>query len=189
MNAKLNICNRALRLIKQTTVTSLEENSREAEECNFLYPIIKREIIDRYPWREARKITSLNSIYDNKIEYENYKFQFLLPFDCIKVLTVNGNYDFKRNGIYLYANTTLIKILYSFDINDELLSTMLTKVIVIKLAIELQHSLVGDLSLHLHLEDMYSKEIKYAMQIDSIDGSKNLRENANFDTNSWVNNR
>jgi len=188
MYSKLDICNRALRLIGEVMVSSLDEKTKAAEECKFLYPIVKRETIESYPWKCTRKEVLLRSLYNKNdvTDSEDYNYKFLLPFDCIRVLAVNKGNCFKRDGIYLYSNSSTIKLYYTADVDEKYLTLRLCKIISLKLALELTFSLFGDTALINRLNNLLNIENKKLTQLDSEEGEL-VNSSIHFNnTSSWL---
>lgn len=185
MYSKLDICNRALRLVGSDFISSLDQKTKPAEECNFLYPIIKREVIENYPWKCTRKkikLNSLHSCYDND---KNYSYKFLLPFNTVRVIAVDSSNKFERDCIYLYAPSSCITLEYTADIDESFMTPRLTKIIALKLALELVFVLLLDTSLIRYLSKLIDEEDKKLKQLDSEEGEV-FKDTLNNNSQSWL---
>lgn len=187
MNSKLSICNRALRLCGENILTTLEEPSKLAEECNFLYPIIKREVIESYPWKCCRKLINLQSIYEsNQEEYTQYPYKFLLPYDCVRVVSVNDTNNFLRDGIYMYAANSNIQLCYIADVPEEYFTIRLSKIIALKLAVELVFALNDNTELINRLYSTLELETRKVTALDSEEGCIANKADFNTSSNNWL---
>ncbi len=182
----IRVCNRALSLLKQNHINSLEENTFEARQCKFLYEVIKAEVLISGLWKSCLKIRFLNSLYnEDKIFKSNYEYEFMLPSDCLKILEVNNNNDYLRQGRYLYSNSQEIKLTYIADVNISELPLNLVYLIVLRLAMELSFSLNDDKSLYDNLRFLYESEFKKSTNMDTKEG-KELLDNKIMFESSWI---
>lgn len=190
--SKLDICNRALRLAGEHVISSLSDVSRNADECAFLYPIVKDEIIGCYPWHCAQKELSLKAIYDPEQEASSrimspYHYKFLLPFDCVNVQTVDRCANFKRDGLYLYASKDEITLFYTASIPEDLMSLRLCKMISLRLALELALVLSDNEALINRLHTLNELELKKLTQLDSEEGQSIFKaENNSHSGADWL---
>jgi hypothetical protein len=83
------ICNIALGWLGASTITSLdiEESSTEWELCNLNYDTIRDAVLEEREWTFAIHRQVLNAQSD--IEGFGNESSFLIPVDCLRVLTVH----------------------------------------------------------------------------------------------------
>lgn len=189
MYSRLDICNRALRLVGSDFISSLDQNTKPAEECRFLYPIIKREVIESYPWKCTRKKVKLNSLYASFNDNKNYQYKFLLPFNTVRVLSVDDTNKFERDGIYLYASSSCISLQYTADVDESFMTPRLTKIISLKLALELVFTLLLETDLIKYLSKLIDEEDKRLKQLDSEEGEVIKSELSAISSQSWLTSR
>ena len=182
----LDICNRALRKIKQSMITSLNEDSKEALHCKFLYPMIKAEVLSKYPWKCAIKTLTLQTkaTTDYKL---NYKYEFVLPRNCLRILNVNGNSNYHRDSKYLYNNSETIKLLYIANVDAEFLNINVANVISCKMAVELSYSFFDNSTLISFLQECYNREYKEAIELDSQEGE--ISNAIELEEPTWIQSR
>jgi hypothetical protein len=144
--SKVDICNLALQNIGASSITTLTEDSVEANECNLRYDSIRKSILELHLWNFAIKRVSLNKeVASPAYGYDN---QFTLPSDFIRMvateeqddyigfpsgfngyLTINNSADYMQadnykieisgTGTYvLLSNDADKKIRYVFDQED-----------------------------------------------------------------------
>jgi hypothetical protein len=177
---KLDIINRSMLLIKKSPITDLDEDSEVASYVRFLYPVVKAEIIESYPFACAKSFKNLISVHggDNNKEY---KYKFILPMDFLKLISISVD-SYSKDGIYLYCDSKNVKIKYLANIDEELFTVDLAKLVAYKLAIELSLSLNVETNLISQLQNIYDKE--YAMVVSSEFKEANLN---NYTGNTlWV---
>ncbi len=179
----LDICNRALRKIKQNMITSLNEDSKEASHCKFLYPMIKAEVLSKYSWKCAIKTLELSSKKTTNYKLD-YKYEFFLPRNCLRILNVNGNTNYHRDGQYIYHNSEIIKLLYIANVDEEFLSINVANVIACKMAVELSYSFFDNSTLIGFLQECYNREYKEALDLDSQEGA--ISNYIELDEPTWI---
>ena len=119
-----------MRLLGEPILVSLSDQTKAAEECKFLYPIVKREVLAAYPWKCAERVVTLKHIIDSSSGITGiYKYKFLLPYDCVAVLACNDSENFNKDGLYLYSDSKEVKVRYTADIEEKLLTLRVVKAI------------------------------------------------------------
>lgn len=104
MTASVDVCNRALQKIGAATrIMALTDNTREARACNVAYAMLRRKLLRQYPWSFAMTRVVLSP--DVAVPAFDFKYQFTLPADCLRVLLNNDNtLDWKIEGRKLLTN-------------------------------------------------------------------------------------
>src|SRR3546814_2945523 len=89
MTSVVSICNRALTLLGQKTITSLEDNSQAARLCVESYGPTRDAVLRDHPWNCAIARADLAALS----EAPAFEFgrQFQLPPDCLRVLELWGS--------------------------------------------------------------------------------------------------
>ena len=185
----IKVCNRSLSLLKQNHISSLEDNTFESRQCKFLYEVIKAEVLSSSIWKACLRTRVLNSNYNkNKALKTNYVHEFLLPSDCLRILEVNSNNDYLRQGRYVYTDNAQVELTYIANVEITDLPLNLVYLIVLALAMELSFSLNDDKSLYDNLKSQYEVEFKKAANTDTKEGREIFDNNISFES-SWINSR
>lgn len=83
-----SICNRALLKLgtaeEQQTITSIYEGTDTSINCLILYPQIRNEVLQRWPWNECREFADLGAELSG-IEMADWEYCFNLPANCLAV--------------------------------------------------------------------------------------------------------
>ena len=120
MSSAVEICNVALIGLGGETISSLEENTSQANMCNTVWNQARRAVLRSHPWNFAMKTTQLPQLQMNDRSYK-YDYGYQLPSDLMRLVQVNEDYDYKveSNTIFTKRDTCFIK--YIFD-NDDVAS-------------------------------------------------------------------
>jgi len=142
MASKVQICNEALQNIGARYITSLEEDTTEAIECNLRFNSAKRALLEMHPWNFAMKRVALNA--NLSAPAFNYSYEFNLPSDFLWLYMTKeeeihqtpaaATYDFSTHianvpyttmvdkyrieGRKLVSNSSEVSIIYVADIED-----------------------------------------------------------------------
>ena len=171
---KLDICNRALLMLKKNFITALDEDTLDANYCNFLYDNIKAEVLGVYPWSCALKKVSLQSI--NQKGGLGYPYTFKLPQLLLKAIYVNNTKDYQKVGDLLFCKTNNIDLIYTYNIEEEKLDSYVAHLITLKLALELSYSINNDMSYSNNLKKLYDENFAKACNLDSKNGANIILE-------------
>lgn len=105
------LCNRALTLLGEAPITSLEEESAPSQIANTIYEMVLDSALAAHPWRFATKEAVLSKLTDAPVD-KSWAHQYLLPGDYISVHSVGRSPGFSGNlaayqifGDRIYANT------------------------------------------------------------------------------------
>lgn len=155
MGAKEDIQNNALLLIgAQEIVDFTNETDNKVKVINQFYGQIKRKLLSLRSWTFAQKRAEIEADKQNGqyIELEDYyKYQFELPEDFIKLITVSKFptldvfYDqYEVRGCQILANVPVLYIKYNFEPEDECLPPGFTDLLTNALAAEICYKITGD---------------------------------------------
>ena len=183
---KLSICNRALLMLNNTLMSSMEEETKNGAYCSFLYPIIKEELLTSYNWKCAVGYDSLTFIEKLANDNLSYPYKFELPQDCLKVLLVDNANNFLKIGNNLFATAQDIKIVYIKNIDEKDFDSNLGYLLSIKLALELAYSLTLDGSLVSYLKALYQEKFAQFSNLDSKTGG-NIVYKEDQENTTWIN--
>lgn len=80
MSATIDICNLALSHLGAYAIQALDEKTKEARECNRLYPVARDAMLEAHDWGVARKTAAL-ALLDETISGWDYVYAW--PSDCL----------------------------------------------------------------------------------------------------------
>lgn len=142
--SEVAICNSALIKLGVETITSLNDNSRQAMLCKEQYPKIRNKLLYAHPWNFAMKRATLVATGTTPV-YE-FAYQYTLPSDCLRIWDTQygPRRDFyQREGDYLYSNYSDVSIRYISQVTDPTkFSPSFDECLALMLAIDLEFSLV-----------------------------------------------
>ncbi len=155
MGAREDIQNNALLLIgAQEIVDFTNETDNKVKVINQFYGQIKRKLLSLRSWTFAQKRAEIEADKQNGqyVELEDYyKYQFELPQDFIKLITVSKFptldvfYDqYEVRGCQILANVPVLYIKYNFEPEDECLPPGFTDLLTNALAAEICYKITGD---------------------------------------------
>lgn len=177
MASKVSICNQALSRLGADSITSLTDNTIEAKACNLIYDDIADEVILEGDWTAAIQRASLAKTANTPTFGYTNEFQLPVSPFCLKVLNVDeipvGYNAYKIEGDKLLTDMSTVKIRYLGRITDtEKYGTLLQRVIIARLALELGYRLTADKALLDRLEQQYDRVLSQALANDGQQGSK-----------------
>lgn len=107
MSSQLDVYNLALSHVSAAAVQSLTERTKEARECNKLYPVARDSMLESHDWGVARKRKVLALLEET---YSGWDYAYAWPADCVAPRKI---YDATE------ANNT-VPIPYDIGVNDAL---------------------------------------------------------------------
>ena len=178
MATKTEICNMALSALGASTITSLEDGTREADLCLTLFDELARRVMCQGPWTSTLKRATLARTTNTPLfEFAN---EFQLPVDprCLVVLgTSDCNLTtlYKREGDKILTDVDTMKIKYIAEITDPgEYGTLLTECIELLLTSHLAKTLAGDKETAAMLKQEYGQVLRNNLAIDNQQGSKDM---------------
>lgn len=148
----IDLCAQALVLIGLSPINSFGDDDK-SQACQTIYPMVKKEVLGRYPWRCSlvkKRLTKLSTSPNNE-----WAYQFQLPSDRMSGIRAVFDTDqsrarpFKEYDIYenmLFANVTSIWCDYQKDISESQFSPHLQVLMSYVLASRLAEILTDDSS-------------------------------------------
>jgi hypothetical protein len=175
MASTVDICNSALNMLGGATIISLTENSKNGRLCNQRYEPVRDAIFRSHPWNCL--IQRIDLAANTETPNFQWKFQFTLPSDCLRVLrTENSNFSneeqYRIEGRNLLTNQSTIKIQYVAKITDTTkYDTLLIETISARLAAELCYPITQSATLMDRMFALYDAKLKEARFADATEGS------------------
>lgn len=124
-NTDVDTCARALVCLGLKPINSLLGDDDKVVTCRTLYPMVRREVLSRYPWRHTLVKRRLNRLTDTPVS--EWKYAFQLPADRLAgpraVFTTDEQSapTLKEYDIYqdhVYCNEPAIWIDYQANQNE-----------------------------------------------------------------------
>jgi len=110
-NTIIKICNIALTLTGEPTITSLAEASKSARLCDLRFADVRDSVLRAHPWKCAIKRASLALLED--APSFGYAYQFQLPTDFLRFVDADDSaIDFKLEGRKILTDSSTFKIRY-----------------------------------------------------------------------------
>lgn len=166
----VEICNRALNALGAKAITALDEGTERADLCNRLYTDLRDELIQDHPWNFAiRRDAIAASVTTPAFEWT---YQYPFPADCIRVLSVNEDYQRVawasegRNILTDWEGPINVRYL-SNDVEEPDFPPKFTAALVLRLAVEMAMPLTESASRRDALAKEYQIAIRAARGADA----------------------
>lgn len=182
MATELSICNSALIKLGAERITTLLDESKEAQLCNEQYSKIRDELLYGHPWNFATVSETLTT-NGNEHPWNGYA-EYDIPSECLRILDFDDA-DMEwlvENGL-LYCSDTEVNMRYIKQETDaSLFSPKFSELLSLKLALELSYSMVQSAGIRETLNKEYQECLRDARSFDSQEGRP-----GRVDNNYWIN--
>lgn len=185
MASQVEITNLALISLGMEPITGIDDTTKEARYAKTLFPLVKKRVLRSHPWNVAIKRASLAALSSTPV-FE-YTYQFQLPSDCIRLLEVYQNDDWKLEGnVVLTSNGGPLYIKYIYDITHyDSLDESLVYAIAAALAVDLCMALQQNANQRQVMMEEYEMRLREARGVDAKAGSS-LQT---LEINDWIQER
>jgi len=165
--SKVSICNGALIKIGVDPIDSISEDTRQAEVLNRIYDNKLDYVLNKHDWDFAIKRDTLAQS-TTVPEYE-YTYCYQLPTDCIYIIDVYEDDDWKVEGNFILSDeeTCQIKYIYARP-SEAYLSPIFCEALEFYIAASVCNLLTDDKGSYDRMMDGYNKVIKDAKWRDSL---------------------
>lgn len=132
MTSVVSICNLALSNLAKDNIQDLDEASAEAKLCKQFYEHSRDTLLQAFPWRFARKTSSLAGLTNTKDK--RWAYAYKRPTDCLKVRRVTdevqldylpygdgavaGGYAYDIEGTTLFCDLSPAFLDYTSRVDD-----------------------------------------------------------------------
>jgi len=180
----VSICNEALSLLGANTITDFSDNTTEAGLVNqFYYSAIEQTLRD-HDWSFAVKRSPELAELDDAPEFE-WKYQYQLPSDCIRVISVYGDPGYEIEGEALLTDETEVKIKYIYLVTDvSRFDALFRRALIIRLAADMAYGLTKRRSKEEELILLYERALGKAKSKD-VKEARNLSASSEAG-DSWI---
>ncbi|SMG60165.1 hypothetical protein [Cedecea sp. NFIX57] len=171
MASSVSICSNALLALGAHPINDFVENTDHARLCSNIYPTVRNNLLRAHPWNCAVKRVVLSPV--STAPAFGFGFQFSLPGDLIRVLSVGEQHDdipYRIEGKRLLANLQSVQLRYVFRNEDESTwDAALVNVAEATMQAKLAYAVTGSAS----LRDSLTQEAAFLLrQAKSIDGQE-----------------
>ncbi len=172
MATEVGICNLAITAVGANTITSLGDNTKEAQLCTIYYPLYRDYLERIHPWNFLQVRASLAMLQSTPAFGFDYAFQ--LPSDCIRVTETDmGPYDeWRVEGRTLVCNLSAVNICYNKKVTDpSQFDPAFTIALGFLIAWKLSKVLTGKSQFTAGLRDEYHEHLAIARTADGMEGT------------------
>lgn len=186
MTSEVGICNLALSHIGQGAISSLEENSVEAELCRLTYPVSRDAVLRENAWNFAARRVALGRLAENPPVGWQYMYSY--PSDCLfaRALVCADGSETVPFQVALGPSGTSRVVLgdevqawldYTARVSDtSVFDPLFVHALSYHLAAELVQSLTGEAQKQQNMLKLYEASLAAALTSDGNEG----RVTANF---------
>src|SRR5262245_9022978 len=117
--SEVQICSNALLLLGAGTINSFDDDNDRTRLVSNLWPNAKDAILRLHPWNCAIKRSQLAP--DSAAPPFDYTYQFTLPADCLRVLSVGEvgeNPDYQIEGRRILFDESLLNLRFIYRNDD-----------------------------------------------------------------------
>lgn len=169
----VQICNSALTILGAEPISSLDENSKTARQCNLNYPLVRDELLEDHYWNFAMKRASLAQIA-TYVADSDWSYAYELPNDVVRVrkmINADTQNRFKVEGGILLANLSIVRIQYISNETDvSKYSRAFIEALAYSIAHKMCYSITQSGSLMDRLERRATQKLKNARGTDGQEG-------------------
>lgn len=183
MATKTGICNAAIIAVGEERISDITENNKRAIACNERYDKLRKALLKAHPWNFALERVEL-AVTATEPEF-GYAYAYQLPTDCLRVLRINGDYEYKIEGKLLLTDYSDVKILYIKDVTDPgLFSDDFAECLGAFLAWKICYHLTNSRTLTQDLKSDFNEMLREVRTMDAQEGTPDAIE-----ASDWINAR
>lgn len=179
----IDVINKSLILLGAEIITDLAEGSNESTYAAALFDGVRQACLRIHPWNFALKEIELPAVSGGS-DFK-HKYQYNLPADFIRLITVYDDPEFKLKGKSIYTNKDSCKIRFIYDNTDvSSWDSSFANVVSYKLAAELAYPITKSSSL---MEAMTQQFARHLIEAKAIDGSEDIEDPISPYDNAFIN--
>lgn len=168
MASEASICSQALLLLGDRPIANLADEGDRAILCNQLWADTRDWVIRMHPWNSCIKRLTLSPLAAAPAFEWGYQFQ--LPADCLRVLSVGQEGEFiryKLEGRNILVNDSVVELRYLFRNEDPgTYDPGLIEVFARAMAAKLAYPITKSTSAQEAMESLLSACLKRAKAVD-----------------------
>ena len=170
MASVVDICNRALNLIGQSTIADLTEVTPVAQKLNLMWPNLRDSVLRSHPWNCAAERVTLARL--GSTPAWGFSFEYQLPTDCLRVVKIDPDANYSVEGRKLRCDQEELDLLYVKRLEDSTqYDSELAEAFSFQLAAELSFSETGSTSLLDYLQTRAIEKLADARSADAREGT------------------
>jgi len=173
--SQVSICNQALSWLGGALITSLDDESTEAELCKANYDSIKDLLLEGHDWSFAITRHYLTPTVETPAF--GYSQQFLIPGSILRILDPIGSNatdkldDWVIEGEYILADVDELYVRAISSLSDpQRFSVLFAEAFAARLAAELARPLTHSASLAKEMWSLFSVKLSEAVSSDGMQG-------------------
>lgn len=116
MASQVQLINVALAKLGANSIASLNDGTEEQKVAVNLWDVARQATLRDHPWNFAVTEVELNAVLDSGTY--NYTSAYQIPSDCLRLLEVYDNRDFKLAGRKILTNASKCVVKYIRDVTD-----------------------------------------------------------------------
>lgn len=176
--SEVQICNLALVHIGANRISTLNDTSVEARECNAIYAILRDEVLESFPWAFARSRAELSQ--DAEAPAFQYAYSYILPSDCLMPLSIyEGDttpVPYVVEGRNLLTDSEAVSLRYIKKVTDPaLFPPSFIACLSQRMAVDLAMSIAKSSALSLKMYQIYDQMHK---KLKTIDARRDVMDSA-----------
>lgn len=169
MASSTEICNRALTLIGQEPIITLDDSSKTSRLCKRFYESELEGLLRSYPWTFAIRRVQLGREAETPVF--GFSYQFVLPSDCMRILDVSVLEDeYKIENNRILTNDEAVKLRYVAKVTAaNQFDAQFIEVLALRLAILMCQDLTADQQLKQQLMQEEIRAVLRAQNTNAIE--------------------
>lgn len=165
-----DIQNRALTLLSADRIQTDNNTSEQARKMNAIYDSTRDALLSEHNWNFALKERQLSLLSDAPI-LDAWDFIYQLPSDCLRVVNIEGDYEFAVYSNKLYTNTDDARITYvSRETDPNKFSSGFVKALASRLAADLAFGITQNATMASNMDAIAVRDLKEAKWSDGQEG-------------------
>ena len=170
MPGQVDLCNMALSKVGESFIRDTAEETRPAKLCALMFAPVRDAVLRAYPWRFALKRYSASPL--KKKPAFGFAHAFQIPSDCLRILTVEDNAEYAREGDCVLADVPVFNFTGVSRVEDtEKFDSLFVSAFTTKLAAELVMSLTSLPALKAQLDREYADVLAEARRASAKEAS------------------
>lgn len=166
MASDITICSNALLKLGAPGISSFSDQTQAASLCANLWPTVRNAVLREHPWNCAVKRVTLSP--DTATPSWGYAYQFTLPSDCLRVLEVQDNLDYRIESGKILTGESAVNLKYIYrNIDCGSYDDLLVDALIQRMAAELAYPVTKSSAQQQAESQKYTAIIQKARSVDA----------------------
>lgn len=166
----VGIVNTALVKVGEAPITSLDENTSVAKKAKIIYEQDRDSLLRCHPWGFAKKRVMLAKSSDKPAF--GYQNQFILPDDCLRILSVHCGSSFNKEGNFILTDDTQVGLLYVWRVDDaNMYDASFSELLTLSLLSSFAWAFKGSRTLREDYMNQFATQLRLARGYSATEGS------------------